>query len=253
MSKLKIWENFRNFTSINTSNTLRLKSPVHYLKLDNSKFFSFNSNLNPRLTLKSNRCTSLKLNPLKSNKNTKSKTFTKCFLFGNGVKTFLDATNNQPRVFSEERLTEEIQSACHKNVEALVELMHTLNVCMLEINKEYKNCVEQQILLTTQCTKMGPLGEHWDELTKYRVQADELKMEFNKYELLIQKIGQMVFYQAVTSLMSGNEKELDLLNFEFSRLEKLMRDIVQQHKDLDLKLVVANRESILYGTTSPDT
>lgn len=147
---------------------------------------------------------------------------------------------------AEDTANKKVQDACLKNVEALVELMHTLNMCLIEISNEYTMNVQNQINTTRECMKMGPIGEHWDKLTQYRVESEDLKLEFAKYEMLIQKVGEMVFYQAVTSLMSGQENEMDLLNYEYSLLSKLLENLLQQRRELEMKLIEAKRDSIVY-------
>ncbi|KAI4465862.1 hypothetical protein MML48_3g00016829 [Holotrichia oblita] len=141
---------------------------------------------------------------------------------------------------------QDIRKACSKNDNALKELMDVLTSCITEISKEYQENTAKQIEIISRCTKLGPVGEHWDELTKYRVEATELRQELTKYELLVQKVGQMAYNQAVTSLLSGIEDAMDLLEVHFSNLEKTVDKLSKENYQWETKLLKANRDSILH-------
>ncbi|GJQ84919.1 hypothetical protein Trydic_g526 [Trypoxylus dichotomus] len=118
---------------------------------------------------------------------------------------------NQQESENDIKFLSDVKKACVKNDDALKELMEVLTTCVIEISKEYQENAAKQIEVIRRCTQVGPVGEHWDELTKYRVEATELRQELTKYEMLVQKVGQMAYNQAVTSLLSGVEDAMDLL------------------------------------------
>lgn len=141
----------------------------------------------------------------------------------------------------------EVKNACIKNDDALKDLIEVLSACLVEISKEYQQNIEHQIEIIARCTKLGPVGEHWDELTKFRIEAIQLREELTKYELLVQKVGQMAYNQAVTSLLSGIEDAMDLLEVNFSNLEKTVSKLSKENYQYETKLLKANRDSILHG------
>lgn len=141
----------------------------------------------------------------------------------------------------------EVRKACIRNDDALKELMDVLSECLIEISKEYQANIDKQIEIIKKCTTLGPLGEHWDELTRYRIQGTELREELTKYEVLVQKVGQMAYNQAVTSLLSGIEDAMDLLEVHYSKLEKTVTKLAKDNYYWETKLLYANRDSILHG------
>lgn len=155
-----------------------------------------------------------------------------------------NATNDDENETKIDSIVNQIETATLKSTDALIELMHTLNLCMVEISKQYRECMEKQIQITDLSI---PTDENWDELTKYRVEANELKTEFTKYELLLDKVGQMVFNHAVTSLMGGNEAALDVLNHEYNRLVNFVQNLVKENKELESRLLLAKRNNIIQG------
>lgn len=145
------------------------------------------------------------------------------------------------------QFSKEVQEACSKNDSALKELIQVLSSCVIEISKEYQQNITQQIELIKRCTQLGPVGEHWDDLTRFRVEATELRQELTKYEALVQKVGQMAYNQAVTSLLSGIENAMDLLEVDFRNLENLVKRLTKENYESEMKLLRANRDSILHG------
>lgn len=141
--------------------------------------------------------------------------------------------------------SESVQIACTKSDEALKELLNTLTMCIVELSKEYQNCLMRQIEITYNCTQIGPVGEHWDELTEHRVRARDYKDELIKYEALICNIGQMVYNQALNSLYSGNPQAMELFSIEYDRLERLVRDEKKEILYWEKKLLSVNCDSII--------
>ncbi|KAK9703629.1 hypothetical protein QE152_g29215 [Popillia japonica] len=161
-----------------------------------------------------------------------------------------NSDNTEKRNENDLQFLQDIRSACSKNDNALKELMDALTSCLTEISREYQENTAKQIEIISRCTQLGPVGEHWDELTKYRVEATELRQELTKYELLVQKVGQMAYNQAVTSLLSGIEDAMDLLEVHYSNLEKTVAKLSKENYQWETKLLKANRDSILHDLKS---
>ena len=162
------------------------------------------------------------------------------------INTALIASHSANELEAEKmELSKDIQNICSKNDCALKELMQELSECIIEISKEYQEIIQREINVIAKCTELGPVGEHWDELTQYRIQASELKEELSKYEVLIQKVGQMAYNQAVTSLLSGIENAMELLDVHFCNLEKILTELTKDNYNWEIKLLHANRDSIL--------
>lgn len=133
-----------------------------------------------------------------------------------------------------------------KSTEALMELMHTINFCIIEISQQYKQCLEKQIKITS---SVDISDECWDDLIRCRVEAEELMLEFNKYKLLVHKVEQFVFSHSVKHLMTADSHNLDMesLNQEYNTLLRFLENLDKENKELENKLLVAKRNSIIQG------
>lgn len=167
-----------------------------------------------------------------------------CFsLMGFTLYNTNDKQQEKSSNLSEEHVPN-INSINTKTTEALLELMHTINFCIIEISQQYKDCLERQISITN---SKDLTDENWDDLIKCRVEAEELKLEFDKYKLIIHKVEQFVFSHAVKNLLNGNESIIDDLNHEYNTLLNFLRNLERENKELESKLLKAKQKSIIQG------
>lgn len=131
-----------------------------------------------------------------------------------------------------------------KSSQSLMELMHTINFCIIEITQQYRQCLAKQINITS---STNITDENWDDLIRSRVEAEELKLEFDKYKLLVHKMEQYIFSHAVNSLMNSDKTLLDDLNHELNILMNFLQNLEKENKDLEIKLLKAQRNSIILG------
>lgn len=144
------------------------------------------------------------------------------------------------------RFSSEVKSACSKSDEAIRELIQTLNACIEEICEQYQHCVAKQIEITVTGMNVDPIGKHWDDLTKYRVEANDLKLEFEKYRMLVERIGQIIYNQTFSSVIAGSEAS-DVVTSDYESLKNLVEQKNEENRFWDSKLLDVNAKSILTG------
>lgn len=149
-----------------------------------------------------------------------------------------------------EDLEYDVKKACDNTENAIVNLMTVIKQCIHEISEEYRMCIQKQIDIISSATEQGPVGSHWDELTKYRVQANELKVELENYRSLLKGIGNIAHEQSVVSLLAGTNKSLELITEKFTKLNDLIEKEYNQNFHYELNLLYANRDHILRTSNS---
>lgn len=145
-----------------------------------------------------------------------------------------------------DKFEEEIKRATKQGENYLAELMCMLRTLILQTSIEYQQCLINQIEITKQNTKIGPVGEHWDKLTGVRIRGNELKDELNRYEALATNIADIVQSEA-SSIFFGNDIVLDKLNAELHKLQKLCTQQLQEIHKYERQLLKVNCDSILHG------
>lgn len=144
-----------------------------------------------------------------------------------------------------EELEHNVKKACDNTENAIVNLMSVVNQCVHEISEEYRTCIQKQIDIISSATELGPIGSHWDDLTKYRVQASELKVELDNYRSLLKSIGNIAHEQSIVSLLTGANDTLELITEKFSALNQMVEEEYHQNFHYELSLLYANRDHIL--------
>lgn len=144
-----------------------------------------------------------------------------------------------------EELERDLKKACASSEKAIVELLTVIKKCISEISKEYRVCIERQIDITKSATDVGPIGAHWDDLTKYRVQANDLKQELANYQSLLKTLGQIAHDQSVVSFLTGAKDDLDLINEKYVKLDEAVQEELKENQKYEMRLMFANRDSIL--------
>lgn len=145
---------------------------------------------------------------------------------------------------------EEIKRATLQGEKYLAQLMRVLRTLILQTSIEYQENLIKQIEITKENTQIGPVGEHWDKLTVFRVKGNELKEELNKYEALASSLADIVHAEVQTSLAIGNRAVLQQLNVELEKLQKLCSEQLEEIHRYETELLTANRDSILHGVRS---
>lgn len=160
-----------------------------------------------------------------------------------GVVSIANAIDDRLKLNFEE----EIKRATDEGEKYLSELMRVLRTLILQTSIEYQECLIAQIELTRNSTRVGPVGTHWDELTRFRVKSNELKDELNRYEVLATSIADIVTQQTSSSVDSVSEIILSQLTTECTKLQKLCNEQLQEIHKYETELLIANRDSILDG------
>ncbi|KAF2879611.1 hypothetical protein ILUMI_26562 [Ignelater luminosus] len=145
---------------------------------------------------------------------------------------------------------EEIKRATLQGEKYLAQLMRVLRTLILQTSIEYQENLIKQIEITKENTQIGPVGEHWDKLTTFRVKGNELKEELNKYEALASSLSEIVHAEVQTSLAIGNRAVLQQLSVELEKLQKLCNEQLEEIHKYESELLAANRDSILHGVRS---
>lgn len=144
-----------------------------------------------------------------------------------------------------EELERDVKKACETAENAIVSLMNVIKQCIHEISEEYRICVQKQIDIIKSATDLGPVGAHWDDLTKYRVQANDLKQELDNYRTLLRNLGNIAHEQSVVSLLSGAKDTLELITDKYNKLNELVEQEYSQNFHYELNLLYASRDHIL--------
>lgn len=144
-----------------------------------------------------------------------------------------------------EELEGDVKRACDNTESAIINLMTVINQCIHEISEEYRLCIQKQIDIIVSATEMGPIGPHWDDLTKYRVQASDLKLELDNYRALLKSIGSIAHEQSVVSLLTGANDTLELIAEKYVKLNEIVEQEYSENFHYELSLLYANRNHIL--------
>lgn len=144
-----------------------------------------------------------------------------------------------------EELERDLKKACETSEKAIVDLLMVIKKCISEISKEYRTCLERQINITKSATEVGPVGAHWDDLTKYRVQANDLKQELANYQALLRTLGQIAHDQSVVAFLTGAKDNMDLISEKYAKLDEAVQEELRENQKLEMRLLFANRDSIL--------
>lgn len=156
---------------------------------------------------------------------------------------FLDGIYNL--IKPPEQLEDDVKRACDNTESAIVNLMTVIKQCIHEISEEYRVCIQKQIDIISSATEIGPIGKHWDDLTKYRVQASDLKQELDNYRALLKSIGSIAHEQSVVSLLTGAKDTLELIAERYTKLNEIVEQEYSENFHYELSLLYANRDHIL--------
>lgn len=144
-----------------------------------------------------------------------------------------------------EELEHDVKKACDNTEHAIVNLMGVIKQCVHEISEEYRVCLQKQIDIISSATELGPIGAHWDELVKYRVQANELKVELENYRSLLKSIGSIAQEQSIVSLLTGAKHTLELIAVKYKTMSEMIEKEYSENFHYELSLLYANRDHIL--------
>lgn len=139
----------------------------------------------------------------------------------------------------------DLKKACETSEKAIIDLLLVIKKCISEISKEYRLCLERQINITKSATDAGPVGAHWDDLTKYRVQANDLKQELANYQALLRTLGQIAHDQSVVAFLTGAKENMDLITEKYAKLDEAVQEELKENQKYEMKLLFASRDSIL--------
>lgn len=149
-----------------------------------------------------------------------------------------------------EQLEYDVKKACNNTEHAIINLMGVIRQCIHEISEEYRVCIQKQIDIIASATELGPVGPHWDELIKYRVQANELKAELDNYRSLLKSIGSIAHEQSIVSLLTGTKQTLELIADKYTTMNELVEKEYNENFHYELNLLYANRDHILRTNSS---
>ncbi|KAJ8913530.1 hypothetical protein NQ315_017081 [Exocentrus adspersus] len=151
----------------------------------------------------------------------------------------------QPEERTKISVEDGLREACQNGNIAILSLMDQLKEFVVIICREYRNCLAKQIEITEVASNIGPESEKWDELPQYRILADELYNELNDYMTVFNTIGQMTDDESMKSFV--NKEQLNLITAKYKILEAVLQKEFALNKEVELKLLVIKRDSILKG------
>lgn len=143
------------------------------------------------------------------------------------------------------QLTADIEATYAQSGEALGNLIKTLHTCIQEICEQYQHCIAKQIEITMACMQMDTLSPQWDEITKYRVSADDLRVEFIKYKTLAATIGSIVNNERFKSETPLSKGEITHVAEAYKGLIDMIEKQTKENSSWDSKLVDVHMKSIL--------
>lgn len=138
-------------------------------------------------------------------------------------------------------IEDELFIATEKGEIYLLQLIIFLRSVVLKACTEYTDCLIKEIEIVKISTKVGPIGTHWDQLTEYRVKANELKSSLIRYEVLIKRMEEMV----LSSANNTSSEHADQLKPEMDQLQSLLSKQLEEIHKYEIELLTANRDSIL--------
>lgn len=137
-----------------------------------------------------------------------------------------------------------------------IEIEKRVNILMKQLQKsirksceKYRECVSRQIEILNHGLHKKK-EEHWLELLKSRDEAEELRKEFERYQGMIEYVGQLAFNLAICAALMHNLDAQDMVCDEFCLLQKLNQQQISLNKaceqrlfELDLKEVFPKKPS----------
>lgn len=124
----------------------------------------------------------------------------------------------------------------------LINMMELLKTAVEAACEQYVTCLIQQIELTKENLQLGPIGAHWDRLTEFRVQGNELRSSLIKYQVLLERMNEIV----LSHLVNPNAKHLEKIKPKLEELQKVFLARMNEIKKRETELLCANRDCIMY-------
>lgn len=159
-----------------------------------------------------------------------------CFLTASCLKT-IEIEEEIP-VFLEEH----ILKPSHQIEKDLIQLMLFLKSGMLNACEQYVDCLIHQIEITKESAELGPIGAHWDQLTEFRVKANELKSTLIRYQVLLKRMEQIV----VKNVDNPAACHVNTIKPELERLKEAFLAQLCEIQKYENELLCINRDCIMY-------
>lgn len=138
-----------------------------------------------------------------------------------------------------------LKKSCLNNELRINELMKTLEEALRITSEKYRNCLEEQINILKQGHSVDPLDKYWDKLVPHRVEADNLKTEFESYRSMVDYIGQLAFNMAFCAAAIENLDAQDLVCGEFQYLEQITKEQINENMKKERILLEVNKRNIM--------
>lgn len=113
---------------------------------------------------------------------------------------------------------------------------------MLNICEQYVDCLIHQIEITKQAVNLGPIGEHWDKLTEFRVKANELKSTLIRYQVLLERMEDII----VKNVDNPAACHVNTIKPELERLKNAFLAQLSEIQKYENELLCISRDSIMY-------
>ncbi|XP_044267052.1 uncharacterized protein LOC123012902 isoform X1 [Tribolium madens] len=153
-------------------------------------------------------------------------------------------------IFSKERSRDtmenfdlHLKAACEKGEVAITQLMNSFREHILETSEAYKECLQKQIEIIDEATKVGAMSAKWDELPEYRSIATDLSQQLNTFAATVHTIGEIAKNETL-QYITQQQKQFQLIGKKTKELEKLLTTQMEEIKKLESKLLIKSRESI---------
>ncbi|KAL1491114.1 hypothetical protein ABEB36_011758 [Hypothenemus hampei] len=126
---------------------------------------------------------------------------------------------------------DDLRKALEQGEPAIVDLMNQLQNLVINVSKEYRLCLENQIILIKSSGDAAA-----EDLPKFRTQATELNQELTTYIILLKTIGGILSYEE-SFINHLADAELERILKTYKKLEILLLKEFQLNKEKELDLM----------------
>ncbi|KAJ3633785.1 hypothetical protein MTP99_010710 [Tenebrio molitor] len=137
-----------------------------------------------------------------------------------------------------------LKEACEVGESAVVQVLDSLKVKIIEVSKAYKDCLNKQMTIIKEASKSGALSEKWDSLPEYRTLGSGLRQELDSFVVTINTVGQLAHNETL-QYITQQKQLFKLIANKHKELEKLIKKQIEEVQKLESKVLSLNRDDIL--------
>ncbi|GLV37210.1 hypothetical protein CBL_01960 [Carabus blaptoides fortunei] len=164
-------------------------------------------------------------------------------LFGSELK---ENDTNIKNIIDHETI---LKDGCIASEKIVNELIKSLQAAIVDTCEQYRFFLLKQVEIYENGMYMNPLDEYWDTLVPYRIEADNLKKQFNSYENMTEYVRQIAYGLALCSAAIENMDFKDCASNEFLELKQILKQQAVENMKLETKLMQINMKSIILTKT----